>query len=402
MEIKNNIKFSSIKIINSLLSQFIFLLLLYILSIDNFGHLISIISVSVLLQVVTTGFTYGAFINFSTKYFYKTMSYSTILYYRLITTVFVALFIVFIFSFFNFEDKFYILKLYVGLIFYDLGSQFLLPGKKRLLQVVIELFFFIILFVIVIFNIENFEQYIDYYLFLSLSLFLYSFLTFYNLCNSELSKINIEEDDIVEYKYFLKYSLWQLVGILGIYIMGNGLNLYTYFYNFSASDIAKYGIILKIFMSLSPIYGLFVIFVPKMMRNKYFLKYDKMPYIKTLLILSTILTSLYFVIIIILQEVIIYFNKLEYTGIYEFLKLLIPAYFFMSFSNLANSILANTNKFKYPQFIFIFQSIILVILYIVLIPLYKLDGFVISVTITYLISSLLFLHTLLKGEVNLI
>lgn len=402
MEIKNNIKFSSIKIINSLLSQLVFLLLFYILSIDNFGYFVSIVSIAVLLQVVTTGFTYGAFINFSTKSFYKTSYYFMVLYYRLITTIFVILFIVFIFSFFNFDYKFYILKLYIGLVFYDLGSQLLLPGKKRLFQVAIELLFFIILFTIVVIYVENFEQYIDYYLFLTLSLFLCSFLTFYKLSNSGLNTLSINENNIVEYKYFLKYSLWQLVGILGIYIMGNGLNLYTYFYNFSASDIAKYGIMLKIFMSLSPIYALFIIFIPKIMRNEYFLKYDRMPYFKTLIIISSILTTLYFIVIVILQELIIYFNKLEYKGIYEFLVLLVPAYFFMSFSNLANSILANTDKYKYPQFIFICQAVILCILYVILIPLYNLNGFVISITITYLISCILFFYTLLKKEINLL
>lgn len=402
MEIKNNIIFSIIKITNSLLSQLLFLLLFYILSIDDFGHFISVLAISMLLQVITTGFTYGAFINFSAKSFSKSSVYSTVLYHRLIITIFVTICIIFVFSFISFEDKFLILKLYIGLVLYDLGSQLLLPSKRKLLQVIIELLFFIILFIVVIVNVENFIQYINYYFLLSLNLFLFTFVAFYKLCNSEVYKILNYKDNVLQFKYFFKYSLWQLIGILGIYTMGNGLNLYTYFYNFSPSDIAKYGIILKIFMSLSPIYALFIIFIPKIMRSQYFLKYDSMPYFKTIFVLSIILTILYFIVITIFQYLIIYLNKLEYEGIYKFLFLLLPAYFFMSFSNISNTMLSNTNKYKHPQFIFVIQAVVLCILYVIFIPVYNLKGFVISITLTYLVSCLLFLYTLLRRGINLL
>lgn len=401
MRVKNEILFSSVKILNSLMSQIVFLLLFYVLTIDDFGHFISILAISMLLQVFTTGLTYGAFINFASKSYSEFSSYSRILYYRLFIVFCVISIVLFISTLIEFTDKFLILKLYLGLVFYDLGSQILLPGNKRIQQVFIELLYFIILFTTVIFFINFSDEYINYYLIFSFLLFIFTF-SFFIFSNLKTSENVIEKDYISKFKFFLKYSSWQMVGLIGIYTMGNGMNLYTYFYNFSPNIIAMYGILLKVFMSLAPIYGLFVIYIPKLIRSQIFLKYDNIPYLKTLFISSFILTLVYFFVIIIFKELIIFFKKIEYNITYDFLVQLIPAYFFMAFSNIANTFLASTQKYTHPQFIFIIQSIIVCISYIVFIPIYEIQGFIISITLTYFVSFILFFYILVKDELKLL
>jgi O-antigen/teichoic acid export membrane protein len=400
-QIKNEVFFSSVKIMNSLLRQAAFFLLFYVLSIDDFGYFVGILAISILLQVFTTGLTYGAFINFSSKSYSEFSSYSKILYYRLFIAICVVSFVFLVSTFIEFTNKFLILKLYLGLVFYDLGSQLLLPGNKRIQQVIIESVFFIALFATVILFVNSFNQYINYYLILSFFLFIISFSFFY-FHNFKKSENVIENYYTGKFKFFFKYSSWQLVGIIGIYVMGNGMNLYAYFYNFLPSTMAIYGIVLKIFMSLAPIYGLFVIYIPKLIRNNIFLKYDRMPYLKTLFMSSFALTLLYLIVIITFQELIIYFNKVEYAGINIFLVQLIPAYFFMSFTNITNTLLANTQKYIHPQFIFIIQAIVMCISYIIFIPIYEMQGFLISVTLAYLVSFILFLYVLVKDDIKLL
>lgn len=389
MNLKTNILFASTKIINIIFSQLIFLLLFYMLNIKEFGNYIGILAIATLLQVITTGLTYGAFITFSTKDYVRIQTYKSIICYRVIFAVVIIFLVSLLLLFIDFNHREAILKLYLGLVFYDLGSQIMLPGKRKLHQVCIEFVFFVILLSAVMLFKFTYMEYINFYFFLTVLLFLIS-LFFYKILDFNCTTPKCSSS--TKFNLFVKYSVWQMLGVLAIYIMGNGLNLYTYFYGFTSSDIALYGILLKIFMSLSPVYAIYVIYIPKLIHqhNITFQKVRKR-FLVIVLLSSVMISLLYVLVITTFDGIVCFLNKSSYSNLYVYMLLMVPAYFFMSFSNIANTYLSNTVKYASPQIVLTIQGIVLCFSYLIFIPKYSFYGVVISLTITYLISFTLFL-----------
>lgn len=386
-------KFYLIKIFSSFLIQISSLFLVYLLSAEEYGNLSLLMSISSLMFVFTSGWNNGAIINLGSKNFAEKGYYNHIVFYRLIIIlvclISVSIFFLFykepIISFLHFQKN-YLLAfiLYIGLVSYDFSYQLLYPGNKDILQSLLELFYSTILVICMFLWVRNIENYV--YTLTSISLLFtivtnYYFIKFY--------KHNKFKFNLNEFNTVLSYSLWQIISIIGIYVINVGMN-YIFVYNeILTIDIGQYNFSFKLFSGFSVFFALFGILIPKWVNRNEDLGIGQ-TIIKRIYLISIFLSIIYLLIAVSLKPFIILVNKLDYLESSNYFIFLFPAFLFMCFSNLLNTVVANTVHYKYSQYILLLQVILLIIISIPLVNYFQIYGAIIALTISYFFSSILF------------
>lgn len=390
------------KLTSSFFTQFGSLFLIYMLNPSQLGHLSLIISVAQLMFVFTSGWSNGAVINLGSKQFSESGSYKSIIYYRglivlvsfIVVTIFFLIFKGSISAFILNGDNYWLVYvLFLGYVFYDFSSQLLYPGNKDLIQSVAELIATFVVLSLTLVVVHSVKDYV--YVYTSV-FFIFSF-SVINLFSYFYRDQKLKWSN-AEFCFVFKYSVWQILSVVGIYIINIGINYVLVFNKTSAEDIGLYNFAYKLFAGFSPFFALFGIVIPKWI---YSFEKDKLhkELKKRLLYCVCILTLLYFFISIILKPFIIMVGKEDYLKSADFFLYLLPAFVFMSYGNLMNTVLMNTKFFKQAQFAIVFQGCSLVIFSFPLVHFFGINGALIATSLSFVLGAL-YLYVLYNKRVK--
>ena len=404
--IKDSLKkiklFYILKILSSFLIQIASLYLVYVLSPTDYGYLALIISVSQLMYILTSGWTNGALINLGSKKFAETGSYNSIVIYRLIIVLFS--FVIVSFLFFILEKQisqilidnnnyYLVFILFLGYVLYDFASNLLYPGNKDLAQSFLDFLTTSSLLILTVFFVISISSYIFiftsiYFLFalVVISLFLY----FYADLKFKFSK--------VEFTFLFKYSMWQFLSVISIYVINIGVNYLFIYYEISVDQIGLYNFSYKMFSGFAAFFALFGVLIPKWIHSYDKLKLHKL-LIKRILFIILGLTSIYLILAFALKPFIILIGKDDYLNSINYFFYLFPAFILMSYVNLINTVIMNTAFYKHAQFAIVLQALSLIIFSFFTIKYFGVYGAIISTTISFLVGSL-YLFSLYKNKVK--
>ena len=390
------------KLLTSLFIQLTSLFLIYLLTPSEYGYLALIISVAQLMYIFTSGWTNGSLINLGSKKFAETGNYNSVVYYRTIIVLIAFVIISVLFLLLKIPiSEFILLKenyilvfvLFIGYVLYDYSSQLLYPGNKDLIQSSIDLITTVSLFLITVLFIRNIVNYIYLYtsIYLVFTIIIISiFIFFYAKHSFKWNKI--------EFTYLFTYSSWQFLSVISIYVINIGVNYLFIYYDIKINDIGLYNFSYKLFSGFAAFFGLFGILIPKWVHNTPKEKLHKL--LKTRIFYSVVILSLIYLFIgIILKPFIIFINKADYLASVSYFMFLFPAFIFMCYGNLINTIIMNTIHYKKAQFAIVLQGFSLIILSFFLVDKLGIIGAVISTTISFIIGSI-YLYFLYNTKVK--
>lgn len=394
--------FYIIKILSSFCAQLVTLFLVYLLPPPEYGHLALIISVAQLMFILTSGWSNGTIINLGSKSYAETGTYSSIVLYRfiIVTASFLIISLLFLIlkipiSNFIFKSENYglVYILFLGYVFYDFSSQMLYPGNKDLVQSFSELIATLSLLTLTFICVKSIQTYIYIYsgvFFVFFSTIGILFLIYYGshkvIWNNK------------EFCFVLKYSFWQILSVIGIYITNIGINYILAFYKISVDEIGLYNFAYRLFSGFSPFFALFGIIIPKWIYNIEKKKLHRI-LIRRILYSTCFLATLYICVAMILKPFIRLVDKPDYLQSAEYFILLFPAFLFMCFGNLMNTVIMNTNHFKQAQFAIVFQCISLLTFSLLLVHFQGIKGALGATTISFMTGALC-LYFLYKKKIR--
>lgn len=394
--------FYLIKLSSSFFTQIGSLFLIYLLTPGELGHLALIVSVAQLMFVLTSGWSNGAVINLGSRKYAETGSYKDVIYYRSVIVLisFVIISILFIFlkaPILNFilESKNYSLVylLFLGYVFYDFSSQLLYPGNKDLAQSLSELIATIAILTLSLLFVTNVREYVYIYssTFFIFALVIISLFLFY----FGKQKVLLERK---EFLFVLKYSFWQILSVVGIYVINIGINYVLVFNKVEVENIGLYNFSYKLFSGFSPFFALFGIIIPKWVYSIDKAKlHDQL--MKRFFYCICILAILYLCVASILKPFIILVGKEDYLKSVDYFFYLFPAFLFLSYTNLINTLIMNTKYFKQAQFAIVFQGATLLIFSFPLVRFFGIEGALWATTISFIVGAI-YLHVLYNKKVK--
>ena len=389
--LKNIQLYFILRLLSSIFIQFISLFLVYLLSPQDFGYLSLIISVSQIMFTLTSGWSNGAILSLGTKNFLTKGSYKDIVIYRSVIVLFCFLVVSIFFKILRIsileivhldENINYVFYLFLGYVFYDFAYQLLYPGNKNNIQSILEIIYASSFFLITIIFVRNIQVYTYTFLIATFIFFILTLLFFYFYFGKDQFKWNKKE-----FNFVLNYSSWQLMSVLGIYLINLGNNYIFVLNSIPVESIGIYNFAFKLFSGFSVFFGLFGIIIPKWI-NREDIDYKKL--MKRIYYIIIALSLGYLLLASIIKPFINFIGKSDYLDSVNFFYLLFPAFIFMTYVNLMNTIIANTKFYKMAQFAILIQVIIIFSIGIPLVKFYGLYGAVVATTISYLICSLFF------------
>lgn len=392
--------FYLVKLLSAVFSQLGSLFLVYLLKPEDYGYLALIMSVAQLMFIVTSGWSSGVIINLGSRNFAKTGTYKDVIYYR--TTIVIATFLVvsLLFVLFKSSISHFILKednytlvyiLFIGLILFDYASQLLYPGNKDMMQSIAELTTNTFLLILTFFVVRNITMYVYSYVLISSFFAVWVISFFFKYFGRQ--KVTWVKND-----FFLifKYSAWQILSVVGIYVINIGMNYVFVFNHQSAKDIGLYNFAFKLFSGFSPFFALFGIIIPKWIYNT-----DKellgKQLSKRITMIILLLAVFYICIMLVLKPFIMLIGKTDYVKSTEYYMLLFPAFIFMSYSNLMNTVIANSPYYKMAQFAIVVQFITLMVVSYPIVHFWGVNGAIIATTFSYVLCAVYF-YVLYKNK----
>jgi O-antigen/teichoic acid export membrane protein len=202
-----------------------------------------------------------------------------------------------------------------------------------------------------------------------------------------------------EFLFVLKYSFWQLLSVLGIYVINIGMNYVLVFNKVAVANIGLFNFSYKLFSGFSPFFGLFGIVIPKWVHGK-----DKAGLHNRLMVRFffsiCFLAVLYLVIAFILKPFMILVGKEDYLQSVYFFIYLFPAFLLLSYTNLMNTVIMNTVYFKQAQFAILFQGAALLLFSFPLVRLFGIEGALCSITLSFFIATV-YLYFLYNKKVKI-
>ena len=386
-------RFYVIKLLSSFLVQFSALFLVYLLPVEEYGYLALLMSVSSLMFVLTSGWNNGAVINLGSKSYSEKGSYNDIVFYRAIMvaivldvlTIFFVIFKVNIISFIHKSENYYLAYLlFMGLACYDFSFQLLYPGNKDQLQSALELTAAGAIFLCMIFFVKDVKSYVFFYSAISALFAIVTIFFFFKYFGPK-------GFSFVKKDFFnvLNYSLWQILSVVGIYVINVGMNYIFVFNKITPTDIGEYNFSFKLFSGFSAFFGLFGILIPKWIHGS---EKSNLASIlnKRVFYITAFLAGAYLIIALVLRPFIEIIGKKDYLPSVSYFLYLFPAFLFMSYTNLMNTIIANTKHYKFAQYVILIQVIILLLVCYPLVYFIGVKGAIIATTVSYVICSLFF------------
>lgn len=376
-------KFYIPKLLSSFISQLTSLLLVYFLSAEDYGYLGLLISFAQLLYVVTCGWTCGALLNLGTKAFALTGNYLDIVAYRAIIVAPIAIGIGALLLLLRHKVDFYfeaegstllVFGLFSAYVLYDFGTQLLNPGKRTWMQSIIELCANLIINGVVINLAITIPRYVSTFVIVSGILFAVVVVLF--LRDNRATMLGLNCKDFVS---LLHYSLWQSVGIVGIYAVNHGMNYAFYLNNVGYAEMGGYNFAYRLFMGFSPIFALFGVIIPKWMHGKTYPKFAASPYPVILSIISAI-CGLYLILALSIDPILHLIGKRGYPDTGRYLLLLFPAFALIAYTSLLNIVFANSSFYKSVQYAILLQGAVIGSISYLLIRFFYIAGAILSVT----------------------
>ena len=386
--IKNIIKpFYLFKLASSLGTQLVSLFLIYLFTPEEYGQLALILTVAQFMYIITSGWTEPTIVNLGTREFTETGSYKNIVYYRGIIVLFCWLLVSIAFLSFHSSviniiknDTYYGVTylLFISFSLQSMFNQLLYPAKRNFLQSSFDLTYTILLIIIVISCVRNVESYIYVQVALNTLYAITASTVFYQLLKKQQFKFSSKD--------FIKtfnFSVWQILGVLGIYLTNLGVNYVFTIKNISIDKIGLYNVAYKLFSEFTPIFAICVIVIPQWIYGTA----DKRKLLNDinakLIIGITMLSIAYLAIYLILTPFLKLIGKTDYTPSVDFYLFLFPAFVFMAYSQILQLIIMTTPAFKHIQYATLIQGILLVASCFILISFWGIIGAIISVTLAF-------------------
>lgn len=392
-DFKRRIKpFYLLKLASSFGVQIVSLFLIYLFSPGEYGQLALIITVAQLMYILTTGWTDPTLVNLGTREYSEKGSYKNILYYRAIIVVFCWIIVTLSFL----VSRNYIIDLirepsyywttYLLFLAFSLQSffnQILYPAHKNLLQSLFDAISTVILMTVTFLFVRSvvgyvYVQFVIYVLYAIISTVF--FIQYFGRDSFVFRKS--------EFRKTLKFSVWQILGVLGIYLTNLGVNYVYTIENVSVEAIGLYNVAYKLFSEFTPIFAICVIVIPQWIygtKDKESLLRD----IPRKTIIGVALLSLaYFAIYLILDPFLTLIGKIEYRESIFYYIYLLPAFIFMAYSQIMQLVVMTTPAFKHIQYATLFQGVLLVLSCLVLVYFWGVLGAIVAVTLAFIGKSL--------------
>lgn len=386
-------KFYLVKLLSSFLVQISSLFLVYILPATEYGSLALLMSVSALMFVLTSGWNNGALVNLGSKSFSEKGTYFDIVIYRsvIIVSCMVLASIAFlmlkspIVSFLQSDINYHLVYVFfIGLVAYDFSYQLLYPGNKDFLQSTLELSSAVILIILMFTVVRSVEDYV--YASTAVNLTFAAITTLFFLKHQFTKNFIFRKSDFLK---VLRYSLWQILSVVGIYLINVGMNYIFVFNKVSTADIGQYNFAFKLFSGFSAFFALFGIIIPKWIHNSNTIITAAVLKSRVFKI-TTLMSVIYMVIAILLEPFIRMIGKADYNDSSIYFLMLFPAFIVMAYCNLMNTIVANTQHYKYAQYTITIQVLVLLSVSFPLVYYFHIIGAIISTTISFIVCSLFF------------
>jgi len=194
-----------------------------------------------------------------------------------------------------------------------------------------------------------------------------------------------------DFKFYLQFSYFQVFSLAAAYIINWGDNFTLSYFSMPIEDIGIYNLAYKVFLSFNVFFALLNIMIPKIIyqykkSGDYKLIQKIILYRKWFVI---VLSVGYIVAIYLLKYMLIYFNKIEYSGSAFYLILLFPAFVLMLYTDFIVPIIINSEHYKKVQLTVFIQAFVNVIFNLLFVSYYGVVGVIIGTTLAYLFKMLM-------------
>ncbi len=383
--------FYVLKLASAICLQLASLYLVYLLTPAEYGQFALIASVAQLMFILTSGWSNGALINLGSQSFSKTGSYKAIVLYRIciVTVSFIAVCILFILLKKPIEEHMkigglfeYALILFFGYVFYDHASQLLYPGNLDRTQAGSEFIATLTLLLIVTIAVKNLQGFV----------FAYTIVFSIFACVVSALFILYFHDHPLEWKWtdfklVLNYSSWQVIGVTCIYIINMGMNYVLVSCKTPMTDIGTYNLAYRLYSGYAPFFSLFGILIPKWINSSSDIKNLFERKISKIVLF---LAALYLAVGCALTPLLQLFEMQKYLASVSYYFLLLPAFLLTSYSNLINTVIANTSRFRRAQFGILLQSGVLATVSFPLVSVFGISGAIAAITLSSTVGAVYF------------
>lgn len=375
----------------SLLLQVVALILVYILSPEDYGYYALLTSVAQIMYILCSGWNNATVVNLGTKAFKETGTYKDIIVYRsyligicfAIISVLFLLFKGYITEFVGSDTNYTLVFIFFfGSVCFDFVSQILYPGDKNFIQASAVFVTNFIILLYVLFFVSNINEYIYFNSSAQFVLFIVLCSLFYHYFG--MSKFIFDKN---KFKRVLVYSSWQLFGVLGVYLINLGTNYVLRYYHISVADIGLYNFAYKLFCGFVPLFALCGVIIPKWVhepsiknKNSFIIKRLGVFYVMTL----ALYLAVYFILPIFLRLI----GKTDYMDSVGMYLMLFLGFVFLSLNQLVNPILLNTPYYKHSQYSAILHGLALLVISFTLVGKYGMTGAIYANVISFAIGTI--------------
>lgn len=374
--------FHILKLASTLCTQLASLYLVYVLAPAEYGQFALLTSVAQLMYILTSGWSNGSVINLGSQKFAQTGSYKAIVYYRIsiVTVALVAVISMFfvlkplIEGYMKINDLHaYVLLLFLGYVFYDHAAQLLYPGNHDRTQAAVEFAATLTLLLVVGFAVKDLQSYVFAYAAVSATFAFAVSILFLKYYKDQSFKWRR-----TEFYSVLNYSAWQLISVISIYLINMGTNYVLVICHVSLAQIGLFNLAYRLYSGFAPFFSLFGILIPKWIHST---NGSVRSVEKKLLKIIGILAILYLISGFALTPLLHVFGMQRYLESVPYFFFLFPAFLLTSYTNLLNTVIANTTRFRRAQAGVLLQSGLLVISGFPLVSAFGVNGAIAAITI---------------------
>lgn len=163
--------------------------------------------------------------------------------------------------------------------------------------------------------------------------------------------------------------------------MNYGANYVMVICNIGYEQMGLYSFAYRIFMGMSPFFALFGILIPKWIHNNE--PNFKFNIDRNIFVVIVFLVSIYLLIAFSLDVFLKVIGRPEYQASRDYLFLLVPAFLFMCYSNIMNTIFANTIFFKRVQYGMLIQGVVFVLTVYPLVYYFSVHGTIYATNLSF-------------------
>lgn len=380
--------FFLLKLSSSIGIQLVSLFLIYLLTPEEYGQLALIITVAQLLYIISTGWTEPTIVNLGTREYSEKGSYLNILVYRtlIVLACFILVSVVFIIfkscivSFIH-DAKYYWITyfLFITYALQSFFSQLLYPCRKNVIQAAFDIIYVLFLVFIVFMWVKDISAYVYANLMLNGAYAILISILFYKYFHKDCVCFSKKE-----FSKTFKFSVWQILGVIGIYLTNLGVNYVLSMESIAVRDIGLYNVAYKLFSEFTPIFAICAIVIPQWVYGtqdkKLLLKDIKRKTYIGVVALSVAYLSIYFI----LNPFLAFIGKDDYQKSVVYYISLLPAFIFMSYSQIMQLVIMTTPAFKHIQYATLIQGVILLLSCFVFVYVWGIFGAIIAVTIAFI------------------